>query len=738
MSAMGRYLWDESGLPVYQYTGPYPAAAKDKQGRDSRQPPDPCFLLGNYRLTAFAHVSGQVELLTGERGWARVNHLPNNDCWNRAELSVNGLLYPLAGETIYRSRKSQKHFGAGYARYQEMTPEGLQVTRSVSIKPSLAVHEGTPALLFQITLENRSCRTLRCAYTEKVLSAYCMLSAQDDLLGPDPTGAYEHTIVSHPKKKLIWDQYRFQTKKLMIPAEDEDRRHPFDCYPPAFYLAELEDGTCSTEAVSDETAEGVALCYRAFSVLQPGESRTVSFLFGLAFGGPESIEQSIKEMAGDRQPGPSAYAALWRNRFPDLSGETDEELRWEMLWNAYTLHAMATYHAYFGETMVPQGSVYAYRLGQNASVRDHLQHSLPLTYLDPALGKSALRYILKQICFDGRIPRQNVGFGYEDKDVYMESDPQLYLFLAVGEYLRISGDHAFLHETVTLASAEDGKKITVLDALRRAFVWLRDVVGVGRHGLIMMRNSDWSDSFFHPYSPNLYCQTAESHLNTAMALAVLPRLIRELERFLPIAKGQAGLARQLMEEMTAYRARLRAAFLEDMEGRVYSPRCYLGFNDDPKLRFGEDRLCLEPQPWLLLMEEFPQKRKRALWRAIQETVLKPERLGARTRERPLWDPEGKGEDGGVWFAHQGPLVLGVAQFSPDEARSLLRQLSFHHFAQCYPDYWLGQWTAADSVESTLSSREGLYAPWCENAFQPYCAHPHAWALYCYFALGETR
>lgn len=308
----------------------------------------------------------------------------------------------------------------------------------------------------------------------------------------------------------------------------------------------------------------------------------------------------------------------------------------------------------------------------------------------------------------------------------MESDPQLYLFMAVGEYLRITHNYSFLKEEIVLYPREQGQRVTVLEALGRAFVWLRDVVRRGANGLILMRNSDWSDSFFHPYSPNIYNGSAESHLNTAMALAVLPRLAEEIGK----SGEHTALAQDLMDELTAYRAQLYMAFMKDMKGRVYAPRCYLG----EELRFGEDNLCLEPQPWILLMEDFPEERKRALYAAIREKVLATEKLGARTRERPLWNGSGSGEDGGIWFAHQGPLLMGIASFDRTEARKLLRRLTFRHTAWCYPEYWLGQWTAADSVESTLSEREGLYHFWTEHAFQAFCAHSHAWKLYCYYRL----
>jgi hypothetical protein len=80
------------------------ATARDRLGRDARQPPDPAFILGNYRWTAFAHASGILQLLTGERVWARVNAAADrlNYGDNSARLTVLGgpepdLAYDLVG-----------------------------------------------------------------------------------------------------------------------------------------------------------------------------------------------------------------------------------------------------------------------------------------------------------------------------------------------------------------------------------------------------------------------------------------------------------------------------------------------------------------------------------------------------------------------------------------------------------------------------------------------------------------
>ena len=63
--------------------------------------------------------------------------------------------------------------------------------------------------------------------------------------------------------------------------------------------------------------------------------------------------------------------------------------------------------------------------------------------------------------------------------------------------------------------AEDGKTDNVLNILNKYFIYLREEIGTGVTGLVRILNSDWSDSFFHDYSPNKSSGSAESHLNSA-------------------------------------------------------------------------------------------------------------------------------------------------------------------------------------------------------------------------------
>jgi len=256
-------------------------------------------------------------------------------------------------------------------------------------------------------------------------------------------------------------------------------------------------------------------------------------------------------------------------------------------------------------------------------------------------------------------------------------------------------------------------------------------------------NSDWNDAFYYwnldvPY--NRMFAAAESHMNTAMAVVVLGDLADRLAacvsdpRLAPHRKEVADLVDALRE----HRARLLAAFLKDWGARAFPRRIYV----QGEQSVGADEMWLEPQAFTLLIPEVPPDRRAALLGEIDERLMKGEALGARQIEVPEAHPGwevGSRENGGFWYALNGPLVLGVATFDPERADDLLRRMSFAHFAQRFPTYWAGQWSASDTLESSLIASEGLPdQTWTFADVPVYCAHAHAWPLYAYLRLREQR
>ena len=210
--------------------------------------------------------------------------------------------------------------------------------------------------------------------------------------------------------QLAQAQLRCRFLKTMKAAENEKSRHPYDCFPPLVFLQALQNAHAHAERdVFSASAE---------LALNPGEKQEIVFLAGLSYDGEKEIATCASGMKAFE-----CISDAWKGVLPDFPQEQDESLRWEMIWNTYVLECMATYHRYFDETFIPQGSVYAFRLGQNASQRDHMQHLLPEIRLNPALAKSCLRFVMEHMSEDGRIIRQDM------PDFLLERKKKLLLLL---------------------------------------------------------------------------------------------------------------------------------------------------------------------------------------------------------------------------------------------------------------------------------------------------------------------
>lgn len=125
----------------------------------------------------------------------------------------------------------------------------------------------------------------------------------------------------------------------------------FDCYPPTLFLQVLGTDVWDTQAGAEKEQAGDMLWGEASVTLAPGERKTVEIVVGFCFSEKkEDIIRQIQDMvnrpenktADDASAAEGIYTSYWRQALPGLESETDEVLRMEMLWNSYTLEAMAT------------------------------------------------------------------------------------------------------------------------------------------------------------------------------------------------------------------------------------------------------------------------------------------------------------------------------------------------------------------------------------------------------------
>ena len=728
---LGAWTEDVDGLPAFDLTADLPLATKDKTGASYPLPGDPYFLLGNYRLTLFVHGSGLYRMMTGERAWALTNSATDQLEGSGAQLSLDGQVMKLTGTNSLAEKTTscRRRFGTGYCAFDYSLPDGISVLRSLNVAPSVSTNAGTPAFLIAVTLTNRSSRTRTATYEESVLANYTTMAEHFTAVDQRHL-SYKPTVAQGEHYLIASIGATASDPTALLPR---DAPAHYDAYPPAIVLAGRPQKGVDLTLSHSAIAGAENLVVQTSVKLRPGEVRSLLFVIGLVTDGNAAPVLAALEEIPDKNG--LFYRDFWRQRLPNLNDEPDKILKREMVWNAYVLEAMATYSEFYGETFIPQGMTYDYELDLTAAPRDHLQHALAACYTNPALAKSAIRFVLAGMTAEGEIRYTRGGYGKTSNSAWSTSDQQLYLFQTVAEYLRITGDYAFLVETSRFNPKEANFFGSTLDKLVRAFAYLRDEVGMGPHGLVKLLNSDWNDMIYTQEPLLLYFGSAESHMNSAMAIAVVPELIEQLKAA-SVHTVDVRLG-QLIEGLQTYVAKIQTAFFADLGDRTFSRRLY--FKADKP--FGETELHLEPQSFLLQCADFPVDRKRELLGEIRNRVMNSEVLGPRQRETPdqaAIYPPGTSENGGFWYSLAGQMILGVNTFDKVEAQVLLRQMTFDNFSRHFPSYWPGQWSAPDTISSKPSGQyEGLPRPgdgffWLNSPV--YCAHPHAWPLYTYYRL----
>ena len=723
-SSLGDWIEDDYGLPAYHYTGPMRFPNSPQRDSAPMIPDDPFFLTGNYRLTLFTHASGLYQILTGERAWGRMNQ--GDDRWggaNFATVEISGQRHDLIGLDAPAAIAATRRFGIGFARYDYALAPSLSVTRLLSVAPSTTIGEGTSAFLTQVTMRNSGSAPLQLRYSEFARAKYQQLFAAWDDSKQGPTWPIQPA--GSPINGIVTASFTARGKRrLTFPPPGEMSR--YEQFPPTIFVKAISSGL--TAVSHTDSADQRNIGVTAALALQPGEARTLAFVTGYTRDAA-SIDSLCASLAvpASAKPLGSAFGNAWLHVLPRFSGEADPVLRHEMLWNAAALESMTTWREYYDETVVPQGTMYDYIWGNMASSRDLAQQALPFCHTNPAVARSTLRFIMKRILPDGTVQLNDEGFGWSPSGAQQTSDQQLYFFLLLAEYLRVTHDARILTETIGYYPLENSGHGTGLAHVRQAFLFLRDRVGTASHGIICRWNSDWNDMFGWwpstiPY--NIEFVVGESHMNSAMALVILGDLASVVDSL------QLPEAAELTAAVREYRSELHAAWSRDLDDRTFPRRAWM----DAKTPLGEDDMWLEPQGYTLLIPEFSPERKRRLFIQLQNRLLTGEALGPRQVEKPTTrsgTPQGSRENGGFWYALNGPVILGVATFDPAAAHDLLRRMTFSSYASHFPDYWTGCWSASDSLDSSLLPTNGL------SIAIPWCAHAHAWPLYCYLRLTEV-
>jgi hypothetical protein len=778
----GEWFTDDYGLPAYRYTCDQ---LTDPHARTLTHPDilaanDHLHLVGNDRVVGVASNFGHIQVRQDEGAPKYLN-----DYAPAEGLHGAGIGWLTDGTEVVSTQYSgpsqmARIFGLGYMR---------KIARGTSYKVDqtlFAPYGDDPVLISLVTITNHSAKAAdlcwveywgACNYQFSYRATMEAGAARDgvkftarrrnfarrfehnfELAGNRGLLEKQRFLGRDPEEEALW-QKMLAAKQ----APETARGASFDdLNPPPTFLVSLDGpvdgyGTNAAEffgkgsvvlpegirknlngSLSAKEMESAHLLERAFT-LEPGQSRTIAFLYGYL---PEgfTLAELLARYEADPAKRLAQSSARWKQEGIQFRTPAEPWVEREILWHNYYLRGALTYDSFFREHILSQGCVYQHVLGFQGAARDPLQHVLPFLFSDPDLVRQVLRYTLKEIQPDGSLPYALVGAGVPMPSEFLPSDQEMWLLWVLAEYVLSTRDKAFLDERIPLYPRHDLRPgdPTVGELAMRSFRHLVDVIGVGEHGLARVLMGDWNDMIVIALVPNErkaeVGEKGESLLNAAMASYVLAHYARML--------AFAGDAHAAMEAHT--RAQAQSLALRAQWAGRWFKRAWLG----PHLDWlGADHLWLEPQPWAILGGAATDEQTATLIRAIDELARKPSPIGATIQSSPtpgMTSSPGFQENCGVWPSINGTLIWALAQHDGAMAWDEWKKNSLARHAEAYPNIWYGIWSGPDTFNSIYSDHPGETQQYDPNSvnkserndwgfswtdFPVMCQHQHAWPLY---------
>ena len=467
-------------------------------------------------------------------------------------------------------------------------------------------------------------------------------------------------------------------------------------------------------------------------VLKPGESRTLTFLYGYLPSGADldSLATKYRRAASNALEDSSRQ---WKKSGMRFSTETESWVERETTWNHYYLRSGLTYDDFFHHHIISQASIYQYVMGFQGAARDPLQHALPFLFSDPEIVKDILRYTLKEVRPDGSIPYGIVGRGMPMPTTFDDSsDMPMWLLWLTSEYVLATRDVAFLDSQIVSIYGVRAEGETVRELLTRCYRHLIDDVKTGQHGLMRMLRDDWNDALENGWVPQPSqpecIEKSESVLNSAMAAYVFDYYAL----MLTYAGDDGRIASAIRQKAEEH----RNAVQQQWTGKWFR-RAWLG----PAMGWlGEKGLWIEPQPWALIGGAAGEEQTTTLLKTIDQELRKPSPIGAMQISdspdritRGVWRTEpGTSIAGGVWPSLNQTLVWALARVDGAMAWDEWKKNSFAQHAEAYPQIWYGTWSGPDVLNSALSKHPGETTggkPFGWTDFPVLNMHTHACPLY---------
>jgi hypothetical protein len=792
----GEWFTDEFGLPAYHYTCNQINDPKAivPMNYTWRQKADHIHQVGNDRLVGIASNYGHVQVRQDEGSPKFLNDFDPDHLQ-----FAGGVGYLTDGKnalsTYYsgRSESFDRTFGVGYYR-KTVREHGLEADQII-----FAPFGDDPLLISQVTIKNDrgvpvdlrwieywGCQIYQFSFKSAMISIATKLPPMEYRRRLSRRFENENSVIEDdrgllavkrfkgpdPADEQSWkllNQYLATAGKALTGGAVESPVTEAvleDLSPPPVFLVSLDapfddftddassffgkGGVIAPDGVYKPLARSITardaekgLFIERKLHLRSGESRTLYFAFGYLPEGFE-LDALIAKYERDLPNLLARSSDRWKGNRIQL--ELDDE-RWvdrELKWHNYYLRSNLTFDSFFKEHILSQGYVYQYVMGFQGAMRDPLQHALPFIYSEPEIVKNIIRYTLKTMTPEGRIPYGITGSGMYMPSPLRPSDQEMWLLWLTSEYVLATRDLQFLKEEVPTYPVYGPKagRASVQDLLRICYRHLVEHTGTGKHGLQRLGNGDWNDLVVVGYVPQKerdavaqardtflggmkesYAQVAESALNAAMASYVLGIYSRLLNY-----SGDKELAKDAQKRAQEQRDAVHSQWTGRWFKRAWLKE-EIGW-------IGVEEMWLEPQPWAIIGGAADPMQVKTLIQSINQGVREPSKLGATILNKPIKTvvgPPGTGVNGGIWHSICGTLVWALALTNPELAWDEWKKNTLAMRAEIYPDVWYGIWSGPDHYDSEFSNTPGQVSGELLGVkatdFPVMNMHPHAWPLY---------
>ena len=439
--------------------------------------------------------------------------------------------------------------------------------------------------------------------------------------------------------------------------------------------------------------------------LVPGETLTVPVLLAYAPSIQVAERQSALATVTPAQSRQAWAKRLSSSAVPGLDRWMEDECRWSLgqllsfefydpVLSQHYLH-LGGYDLFPNPDDPPDHLAY--------TVREAAENTLVISHFEPSLAKSSLRWLAQMQLTSGDIPK-NYDYTTTRNDIphyERDSDTEIWFLMALGEYVELTGDLAFLDDI--LPWFPEGKD-SLWDHAKRAFQWITQGIGIGQHGLILILEGDWND-----YLSTVGARgKGESVMNSGMAARAFDSLARVARK-----RGDTAFA----AEAEKWRDSLRAAV-----GRAFDREWFAGcYTDDgnPIAGYG-DRVYLNAQSWAALGGcGTPEQRRKALLSAVEQCaskiglLLQSKAYSSPAPPEISWAPlpGGEGENGGIWPQTVHWTVWALAQEGLlDQAFAEWQKSTLRNHARCCPDVPYGIFNGPDCWSSRLA---GPFEGWSQ-------------------------